>query len=120
MTVRPDPEQQNVEGRRRTVALRVGRAGQLVRVASGYGVEVVAVRAVARTHRMHPLRIEGHAVEQRLAGLRLVALRVAGRQEPLVTPPNVEGAPVDGIAGRCGGELTQGCDADASSGQHHR
>ena len=52
-----------------------------------------------RRHRVHPRRVDGDVVQQGLAGAGLVALGVAGRQEPLVAPPDVHLAPVDGVAG---------------------
>ena len=97
--VGPDAEQQHVEGGHRPVVLGPGRGGQLGGVAGGGGLRVVAVGTVGGRHRVHPRRVQRHRVEQRLAGLGLVALRVAGGQEPLVAPPDVEPAPVDRVRG---------------------
>ena len=49
---------------------------------------------------MNPRRVQGYGVQQRLARLRLVALRVSGGQESLVSPPDVQQPPVDGVPGR--------------------
>ena len=95
MGVRSHAEHQHVElghtrpgGRRR---------GELVRVAGGGRVDVRSVRAVGGRHRVNARRVQGYRVQQRLAGLRLVALRVARGQEPLVAPPDVQPSPVDRV-----------------------
>ncbi len=69
---------------------------------------------------MHPRRVERDGVQQLGAGLDGVALRVAGGQEPLVAPPEVQPRPVDRVARRGGGDRGQQGVAVASAGEHHR
>jgi hypothetical protein len=101
-----DPEQQHVEGRHVLVGGR--RRHQLVGVAGGGGVRVVAVRAARGAHRVHARRVEVEVVEQRLPGLPLVAVGVVGGHEALVAPPHVDPAPVDARAVRGTGARTRG------------
>ena len=118
MAVGSDAEEQHVERRHRPVVLRPRRLGELVCVALGRAVEVLAAAPVAGGHRVHTHRVDGDVVEQRVACLGCVAFRMSLGQEALVAPPHVEGVPVDRVA--CGGvgQLTQRGDADAAAGQH--
>ena len=96
-----------------------GRGGaELVGVAGGRGVGVVAVRTVRRAHRVDARRVEVEVVEQRPPGLQLVALGVVGGDEPLVAPPDVDPAPVDGVPGGGAAHGLEQRDADAAAGQH--
>src|SRR5262249_44890000 len=52
--------------------------------------------------------------------LGVVPLGVALGQEPLVAPPQVDPAPVDGVPGGSGGERGQQAVAVAPAGQHDR
>ncbi len=73
-----------------------------------------------RAHRVHPHRVEVEVVQQGRARLPVVALGVLGRDEPLVTPPDVHLSPVHRAPGRGPAERVQGSDADAAAGQHDR
>ena len=96
--VRAHAEQQHVEAGHRAVVLRPGGLAQL----GGVGVGRLLGRQarVGAAHHVHPRGVDVDVVEQRLAGAGLVALGVAGGQEPLVAPPDVQAPPVDGVAGR--------------------
>lgn len=67
---------------------------------------------------MHAGRVEWEVVEQGLAGLEFVAVRIAGGHETLVAPEHVEVGPVD-VAGGLAHQFQQG-DAGAAAGEHHR
>src|SRR5690606_2760150 len=83
-------------------------------------VRVVPELDVRRRHRVHPGGIDAHVVEQGLAGLRLVPLRIPLRGEPLVAPGDLYVGPVDCLASRAEGHLLQHADAVATTGQHER
>ena len=74
--------------------------------------------ALVGAHRVHLRRVHPDVVEQRGARLRVVALGVAGRQEPLVAPVELDLAPVDGVARHRGPHLLQHRDPDAAAGEH--
>ena len=77
VAVRTHAQHQDVEPGHPAVVARPGGRGQGRGVALGGRLGVVAVRAVRRGHRVHPRRVERDVVEQRRAGLGLVALGVA-------------------------------------------
>jgi hypothetical protein len=56
-------------------------------------------------------------VEKHRSRSGLVALGVTARQIPLVPPPQVDGVPVDGVAGRTGRDGREYGRADASAGE---
>ena len=116
--LRAHPEQQHVEGRHVVVGGR--RPTELVGVARRGGVGVVAVRAARGAHRVDPRRVEVERVEQRLAGLPVVALAVVGGHEALVAPPHVDAPPVDGGPGGGAAHGRERGDADAATRQHDR
>ena len=112
----PMPEQHDVHGGRGAVVLGTGRGGQRQGVGLGGRVDV-GVRAPRARNRMHAIRADGDVVEQRGAGTGLVAVGVALRQVPLVTPPDVHLRPVDRVTGRAGGDGGQHRGADAAARQ---
>ncbi len=120
MGVRPEAEHQEVERRHRAVVLGARGGLQPGRVAGRRRGGIVAVRAVGPGHGVHPGRIDIHMVEQCLAGAGLVTLRVAGRQEPLIPPPDVQFPPVHGVPCSGGGQLGQHSGAHPASGEHDR
>ena len=120
MPLRADAEEQDVERGHRAVVFRPGRRAQQCRVAGGCRLRVVAVRPVGAGHGVHPRRVDVHVVEQGRAGARFVPLLVPGRQEPLISPPDVDMAPVHGVPGRRGGKLGEHRGADATAGKHER
>ena len=67
---------------------------------------------------MDPGRIHIHVVEQGFAGLRLVPVGVAVRQETLVTPPELDPPPVDRAPGRRLGDSPVHDRGDPATGQH--
>jgi len=69
---------------------------------------------------MDPGRVGIHVIEEGRTGGGLVPVRVASGEEALVSPPDVQPPPVDGIPGRRGGEFGKNLRSDAASGQHHR
>src|ERR1035437_7335633 len=98
MGIRSKAEHQDVELRDVVPAGR--RYGKLGGVSGSRRVNVGSVRPIGSWHRMNTRRVQRDGVEQRLAGLRLIAFRITGGQEPLVTPPEVQMPPVDGVPGR--------------------
>ncbi len=102
------------------MVLRPGRLGQFRRVGLGRGLHVRTVRAVGGGHGVHALRVHGHRVQQGLAGLRDVALRVALGKVALVAPPQVQTAPVDGVPGRGRRQRGQQAVAVATAREDHR
>ena len=118
VSVRAEPEQQDVEARRRAVVPGWRGGGELARVPLGGRVEIVAGGAVAGRHRVHPGRVERRRASSS-ASRAWVSLRSGcpRRQEALVTPPDVQPAPVDRVAGRATGQLAQRRIADAAAGQ---
>ncbi len=119
MGVRADAQEQDVEGRDRRVVLRDGRLGQLPRVRRRCGLRVRAVRAVGGRHRVHPLRVQRHRVQQGFPRLGDVALRVALGQEAFVAPPQVDAAPVHRVPGRGARDRGQQTVAVAAAGEDH-
>ena len=77
-------------------------------------------RTVRGRHRVHPGGVERQGVEQRGTGLGLVAVRVPGRQESLVAPPDVHPAPVDRVAGRAVAHRLVDPVGDPTAGEHDR
>jgi hypothetical protein len=69
---------------------------------------------------VHVPRQDVDVVEQRAARACLVPLRVPGRQETLVAPPDLDPAPVDRVPGGGCGEFGEHLRSDAAAGQHDR
>ena len=67
---------------------------------------------------MHPRRVDGQVVEQGLPGARLVALGVAGRQEPLVAPVELDVRPVDGVVRRALRQVLEQGGPDPAAREH--
>jgi hypothetical protein len=82
VTVGAHAQHQQVEG--------LGRGAEQVRVGLCGRVHVVPELPVAGWHRVHAVRAHRHGVEEVLARLRLVTLRVTSRYEPLIAPPEVD------------------------------
>ena len=118
--VRADAEQQDVEGGDRAMIFRAGRRRQRVSVPRGGRLGIVAVGPVGAGHGVHPGRIGVEVAQQRLPGTGLVPLRVAGGQEALVPPPDVQPPPVHRVAGGRDRELGEHGGTDPAPGQHQR
>ena len=115
-----DAEHQHVERGHRAVVLRRGRGGQPRRVPGGCRLRVVAIGAVrTRMDDPGPGRHRRDRAEPNVRRSRSLP-RVAGREEPLVSPPDIQVPPVDGVPGRRDGEFGEHLGADAASGQHDR
>ena len=112
----PHAEHEHVE--RRRIAER--GTGQLGGVTGRSGFRVVTVGTVRRAHRVDPVPVDVDVVEQRLAGLGVIALAVPVRQEALVAPPQVDGPPVDVRTAAPGRQRPQRGDADPTAGEHER
>ncbi len=69
---------------------------------------------------MDPGLVDGDVVEQRLAGLLLVALRVVGGDEALVAPEELDPRPVHRVPCGTVPHLLQHGDAGAPAGEHER
>jgi adenosine deaminase len=116
VAVGAEAEHENVEGRHRPVVLRSRGLAELAGVPVGgfLGDHALA----GRGHGVDPGRVHVDVVEQRRAGAGLVALGITGRQEALVTPPDVQPRPFHRVVRGCGGHLGQRGDAHAAAGQH--
>ncbi len=69
---------------------------------------------------MDPALVDRHVVEQRLAGLLLVALRVVGGHEALVAPEELDPRPVHRLPCGTVPHLLQHGDAGTPAGEHER
>jgi hypothetical protein len=69
---------------------------------------------------VNPAWLNVDMVEQGAARTSFVALGIARRQEPLVAPPDLDPAPVDGVPRRSGGQLREDLGADPAAGQYDR
>ncbi len=118
VAVRPDAEQQHVEGGGGDVRTRRGVFGKQLCV-GGRG-RVGVGRVVRIAHREDPSRVQGQRVEQRRPCLAVVAVGRAEGNEPLVPPPHVDPRPVDRLDGRTAAHRPQRRHADTATGQHHR
>ena len=79
-------------------------------------VWITVVDTVGCGHRMYPVGIDRHMIEKRLTCLHFVPLGIAGRQEPLVAPVQIDLRPVD-VAGSFT-QLLEKCDAGSTASQH--
>ena len=86
-----EPEQAHVERRQVRVVLAARRRLELAGVDGRCGVDVES--GVGRRHPVHLRRVERHVVEQRLARLDVVAVRVAGRARSARRPTTRAGRP---------------------------
>ena len=120
MRLGADAQEQHVKGRDVAVVTKLGCLAQLIRVPFGRCLRIVSVRTVGRRHGVDERGIEIDMVEQRLAGLGLVSLRVARGKESFVPPPDGEPPPVNGISGRRRGDGSEGGGSHATAGQHDR
>lgn len=118
--VRADAQHQHVEAGDRSVVLGARGPGELRRVRRRRRVHVRPVRTVGGGHHVHARRIHRDGVQQRLAGLRVVALGVVGGDVALVAPPEVQPRPVDRVPGGRRGEGREQPVAVAAAGQDHR
>ncbi len=69
---------------------------------------------------MDPGWIQRQCVQQSGPRLGLVAVSVAGREEPLIAPPHVDPAPVDRVAGWALPHRSVDPVGDPAAGEHHR
>ena len=118
--VRSHAQDDEVERGNRPVVLGSRRGGEHGRVRLGGVLGTITGRAAEGRHRMDTTRVEGHRVQQGGPGLRLVALWITAGQEPLVTPPDVEPRPVDGVPQPRPGDRLERRVHDRAAGDHHR
>jgi len=109
MPVAAQTEQHDIESRQRRAEavferLFVGARGR-VRVGQ------------RRRHRMKISRRNRHTIDQGIAGHAQIAARVVGRHVALVAPPDVQGAPVDRVAGRRVAQGDEALRSHAAAGQ---
>ena len=100
MTFAAHAEQVHIEDRRRLPG--VGECGQGVGVGRRGGIEIGAEFAVVGRHRVDVASRDVHVVEQRLAGLLLVALVVVAGHVAVIAPEQVDSCPVEVVCAQSG------------------
>ena len=113
--IRTDAEQNDVETGSATVILRSSVSEQMLGIAVCRRLS--AHRPIRPLDRVYARRVDCDVIEERSTRGGFIAIRITGGQIPLISPPELDPRPVDGIARRRERQCGEHRGADASSGE---
>ncbi|CAB4743156.1 unannotated protein [freshwater metagenome] len=115
MAIRTDAEQDDVETGSATVILRPSVREQMLGIVASRRLS--AHRPIGPLDRMYARGVDCDVIEERSTRRGFIAIRITGGQIPLISPPELDPRPVDGIARRRERQCGEHRGADASSGE---